>query len=352
MAVLLGEIMQIAKEAGASDVYLTAGVPPKMRVDGELVTLDGGVLTPEDVRTLILSVLVTREPQWEKFEKNGTCDFSFAIAGQGRYRVNVFKQRGSIAAAIRLVSWDIPSPESLGLPETLVKLSKKKKGLILVTGAGGSGRTNTLAAFIGAINAERSCHVITLEDPIEFLHQHNKAIVNQREIGIDVADYRTGVVDAIRENADVIMLGEVADYESIALILAAAETGRLVVSTMNTKDVVTTIERMVDVLPVEKQRQVRIQLANNLRAVVSQQLLPAIEGGAVAAFEMLTVDEAVRGMIREGRTQDIYAALERHRIKDSCTMDQAIVQLFYDGKIDRDVAVSFSYNPEKMEDII
>lgn len=347
----LDEILRVAKGAGASDVHLSTNVPPKMRVNGFLEAMWDKVLQPGEVQVLLEKIM--DDVHKERYQKKGTCDFSYAIPDQGRYRVNVYKQRGSMAAAIRLVSWEIPTPEKLGIPDVVMEMSRKKKGLILVTGAGGSGRSNTLAAFIGKVNTERNCHVMTIEDPIEFLHQHNMAIVNQRELGIDVATYKAGITDALRENADVIMIGEITeDYESVSAALAAAESGKLVISTMHTKDVVTTIERMMDVFPREKQRQVRIQLSNNLKAVFSQQLLPSMEGAPVAAFEALVVDENIKGMIRSGKTHELYSAMKISEVKGVCTMDEAILQLFYDGKIDREVAISYAYDPVKMETII
>lgn len=342
------EILQIAKEAGASDVHITVGVPPKMRVNGKLITMDGPKLLPQD--TMEIAIRVMNEKQRQHFEEYGECDMSFAIQGEGRYRVNLYHQRGSIALAFRLVDTQIPSPESLGIPNSVIDLYTKKRGLILVTGPTGSGKSTTLASFINVINTHREAHIITLEDPIEFLHRHNMSIVNQREIGLDTRNYANALRAALREDPDVILVGEMRDFETISVAITAAETGHLVLSTLHTIGAASTVDRVIDVFPEHQQQQIRVQFANVLESVISQQLIPTLDGkGRVAAFEVLHANPAVRNLIREGKSHQLANVMQTNRKAGMITMDDAIVQLYSESKISREMALQFAQDEESMK---
>lgn len=348
MAQSVEEILAAAKRAGASDVHITVGVPPKMRVNGRLITMDGDRLLPPD--TMEMAIRVMNDKQKEYFEEKGEVDMSYAIAGEGRYRVNVYKQRGSIAMAFRLVDTVVPSPEVLGVPESVVDLYQKKRGLILVTGPTGSGKSTTLAAIIDKINKNRDAHVITLEDPIEYLHQHNMSIVNQREIGLDTLSYANALRAALREDPDVILVGEMRDFETISVAITAAETGHLVLSTLHTIGAASTVDRVIDVFPPHQQQQIRIQLANVLEAVISQQLIPTMDGkGRVAAFEVLHSNSAVRNLIREGKTHQLTSVMQTNRKAGMLIMDDALLTLYSQYKISREMAIQYAQDPEIMK---
>ena len=340
--------MIAAKEAGASDVHITVGVPPKMRVNGSLVTMDYPKMTPTD--TLEIAVQIMEGKQKEIFDEKGELDMSYAIAGEGRYRVNLFKQRGSIAMSMRIVDTEIPSPEQLGIPETVMNLYQKKRGLVLVTGPTGSGKSTTLAAFINAINHNRDAHIITLEDPIEYLHHHNKSIVNQREIGLDSTNYANALRAALREDPDVILVGEMRDYETISVAITAAETGHLVLSTLHTIGAANTVDRIIDVFPAEQQQQIRVQFASVLEAVVSQQLVPRADGnGRVAVFEVMLTNAAVRNLIREGKTHQLASVMQMNRKAGMITMDDALLQLKEEGVITQDMMMQFAQDIESLK---
>lgn len=348
MALSVEEILSKAKEAGASDVHITVGIPPKMRVNGKLITMDGVKLLPSD--TMEIAIHVMNEKQKQHFEEYGEVDMSFAIPGEGRYRVNIYKQRGSIAMAFRLVGTNIPTPQELGVPQSVVDLYQKKRGLVLVTGPTGSGKSTTLASLIDTINNNREAHVITLEDPIEYLHQHKSSIVNQREIGLDSNNYAHALRAALREDPDVIFVGEMRDFETISTAITAAETGHLVFSTLHTIGAASTVDRVIDVFPPHQQQQIRVQLANVLEAVISQQLIPTIdETGRVAAFEVLHNNPAVRNLIREGKTHQITSVMQTNRKQGMMTMDDALVQLYQEAKISRDMALQFAQDQESIK---
>lgn len=348
MALSIEEILSKAKEAGASDVHITVGIPPKMRVNGKLITMEGPKLLPPD--TMEIAIHVMNEKQRQHFEENGEVDMSFAIAGEGRYRVNVYKQRGSIAMAFRLVGTTIPSPESLGVPQSVVDLYQKKRGLVLVTGPTGSGKSTTLASIIDTVNNNREAHVITLEDPIEYLHQHKKSIVNQREIGLDSNNYAKALRAALREDPDVILVGEMRDFETISTAITAAETGHLVFSTLHTIGAASTVDRVIDVFPPHQQQQIRVQFANVLEAVISQQLIPLVNGeGRVAAFEVLHNNPAVRNLIREGKTHQLTSVMQTNRKMGMITMDDALTQLYQEYKISREMALQFAQDQESLK---
>ena len=327
-----------AKESGASDVHITVGVPPKVRVQGRLKSMEFDKLMPEETEKLLTSIMT--EEQKNYLDENGEVDFSFAIPALGRFRANVFKQRGSYAAAFRIVLTEVADEEELGLPREVTDLSMLKRGLVLVTGPAGSGRTTTLAALIDKINSYREVHVITLEEPIEYLHQHKKAIVNQREIGIDAESYPKALRAALRENPDVIMIGGMRDSETVRLALTAAEAGHLVLSTLHTVGAGNTIQRLVEMFPEGQHMQVRLQLANVLEAVVSQQLLPSETGKRVPAFEIMRMSPDIRNLIRDGRIYQITGAMQEDVKHGMQTMDEAILELYLRGMISKETVLA------------
>lgn len=342
------EMMKVAKEAGASDVHITVGIPPKMRVNGNLITMDFPRMLPADTLEILLSIMT--ETQREKFEERGEYDMSFSIPELGRYRVNAYKQRGSVALALRLVETNVKSAKELGVPDSVIDLYQRKRGLVLVTGPTGSGKSTTLASIIDKINNNRDAHVITLEDPIEYLHQHKMSMVNQREIGLDSGSYANALRAALREDPDVILVGEMRDFETISVAITAAETGHLVLSTLHTIGAVSTVDRVIDVFPPHQQQQIRVQLANVLEAVISQQLIPTADGsGRVAAFEVLHANHAIRNLIREGKSHQIASVMQTNRKMGMITMDEAIRQLYMDGRISRQMAIQFAQDPDGME---
>lgn len=341
------EMLRVAKEAGASDLHVTVGVPPKMRVNGKLITMDFPRMLPVDTASLLLEIM--NEQQRAKFEEKGEHDMSFSIPNLGRYRVNAYKQRGSVAIALRLVGTQVPSAEELGVPDSVMDLYQRKRGLLLVTGPTGSGKSTTLAAIIDKINNNRECNVITLEDPIEYLHQHKKSMVNQREIGLDSQSYANALRAALREDPDVILVGEMRDFETISVAITAAETGHLVLSTLHTIGAASTVDRIIDVFPPHQQQQIRVQFANVLEAIVSQQLIPKADGfGRVAAFEVLHATHAVRNLIREGKTHQLLSVMQTNRKMGMIVMDEAITQLYNTGKISKDMAIQFAQDPDAM----
>jgi len=345
--ITIREILQYAEEHGASDLHVTVGVPPKMRVHGSLYDMPYERIMPDVAEYLVESVM--GPVQKARYDEKGEVDFSYALPELGRYRVNAFKQRGTAALAIRLVSAEIPQAEKLGIPESVMDLYNRKRGLILVTGPTGSGKSTSLAAIIDRINKNRDAHVITLEDPIEYLHRHDKCIVNQREVGLDTMSYANALRAALREDPDVILVGEMRDFETISVAITAAETGHLVLSTLHTIGAASTVDRVIDVFPPHQQQQVRVQLANVLEAVISQQLMPTSDGaGRVAAFEVMHANNAVRNLIREGKSHQLTSVMQTNKKMGMVTMDDYIQQLYFHGRIDKDVAVQFATDPDQM----
>lgn len=342
------ELLKIAKDMGASDLHITVGIPPKCRVNGELMDLGDERYLPNDTTDLIMPIVP--ESFYSVLESKGEVDFSYSIPSLGRYRVNVFKQRGSYAAAIRLVGTTIPKPEQLGVPSSIIELTKRKRGLVLVTGPTGSGKSTTLASLIDVINSNYNTHVITLEDPIEYLHHHKKSIVNQREIGLDTQSYGNALRAALREDPDVILVGEMRDLDTISIAITAAETGHLVFSTLHTIGAASTVDRIIDVFPPHQQQQIRIQLASVLVSVVSQQLIPLSDGkGRAAAFEVMHANSAVKNLIREGKAFQIPTIIQTNKKMGMQTMDDAIYDLYVNRKIDSEDAIHFAQDPIALE---
>ena len=343
----LEEILKDAKEKGASDVHLTLGIPPKVRINGSLCNTDFPIVTEENQINVMKSIMT--EEQIAEFNKHGELDMSFGFKDLGRYRVNAYKQRGSITFAFRLISNNIPTPADLGIPKEVVELSQKKSGLVLVTGVTGSGKSTTLAAIIDRINDTRHSHVITLEDPIEYMHTHRKSMINQREIGKDTESFANALRAALREDPDVILVGEMRDYETISVAITAAETGHLVLATLHTIGAADTVDRMIDVFPPYQQQQIRVQLANVLEGVISQQLIPTADGKRrVAAFEVMLPNSAIRNLIREGKAYQLPSVLQTNRKAGMITMDEAIYQLYFKGVIDRECALRFAQDAEAL----
>ena len=342
------ELLITAKENKASDVHITVGLPPKMRINGILVDMDYPRLLPPDTEAVISTMMSDKRLQ--QFEELGEIDFSYSIPQIGRYRVNVFHQRGSMAASIRLGSTKIPLPEELGIPKSVVDLYQKKRGLVLVTGPTGSGKSTTLASIIDRINSMREVHVITLEDPIEYLHNHKKAMVNQREVGLDTHSYSNALRAALREDPDVILVGEMRDLETISTAITAAETGHLVLSTLHTIGAASTIDRIVDVFPPHQQQQIRVQLSMVLESVISQQLIPtADKKSRVAAFEVMHSTPAIKNLIREAKSPQINSTIQTSKKLGMQTMDDAIFDLYMKGDIDKENAVSYAQDSQIME---
>lgn len=341
------EILKVAKEAGASDVHMTVGISPKMRVNGELHVMDYPKLYPADTLEVVLSIMT--EAQRDAFEAEGEYDMSFSIPDMGRYRLNAYKQRGSIALAFRLVGTHIPTLEELGIPESVIELYQKKRGLVLVAGPAGCGKSTTLAAMVNHINNLRDAHIITLENPIEFLHKHKMSIVNQREIGLDSQSYKHALRAALREDPDVLLVGEMLDMETIDSAITAVEMGHLVLSSIHTIGAVGTLERMIELFPEHRQQQTRERLSRVVDTIVFQQLLPKANGkGSVAAFEVLHANRAIRSLLQEGKMDQIESVMQKNHPNGLITMDDFIQKLYEGGEISRDIAILSAQNQESM----
>ena len=339
------EIVKRAIEMEASDIHITVGIPPTARINGELVHVIEEVLTPEDTKSLVLEAI--DEKQKAKLTQDGELDLSYSAEGIGRLRINAFKQRNSYSMAIRIINLTIPSMDDLGLPEVVQKLAKTRRGLILVTGPTGSGKSTTLASMIDQINHDRSGHILTLEDPIEYLHKHNKSIVNQREIGLDSDSFSNALRAALRQDPDVILVGEMRDLETISIAITAAETGHLVLSTLHTLGAAKTIDRVIDVFPPHQQQQVKTQLSSVLEGIISQQLLPTKDGnGRVASFEILVGTPAIRSLIREGKTHQIQTMLQTGTKHGMETMDMFLLKIYKAGKISKDSLLSYAIDKD------
>jgi twitching motility protein PilT len=332
------ELLEIAVDQKASDLHLSPGIPPFLRIFGKITPLTGyKALVPQDVSRLLQ--LIVPEEQQQTLEKKGEVDFSFGLRGIGRFRCSVYRQRGSLSCAIRIINSKIIGLNELGLPEIIADIARKKDGLVLVTGPTGSGKSTTLAAMIELINQEQQGVIITLEDPIEYLHQHRGCIINQREVGTDTLSFASGLRAALRADPDVILVGEMRDLETIGTAISAAETGHLVLSTLHTRGAANTIDRIIDAFPAESQQQIRIQLASVIQAVVSQQLIPRKDGsGMAAAVEVMLGTPAIRNMIRDSKTHQIPSAIETGTRFGMQTMDAAIDELVQRNVIDPAVA--------------
>ena len=332
----------------ASDLHITVGSKPALRVRGHLERLEGlGELTADDTRQLLYRIISSE--QQKRLEIDRQLDLSYSIPGLARFRVNIYSQRESLAGAFRLIPAELKSLEELGLPTNLYDLCEKPRGLVLVTGPTGSGKSTTLAALIDEINRKRADHIITIEDPIEFLHRHKRCIVNQRELGPDATTFADALRGALRQDPDVILLGEMRDLETISTALTAAETGHLVFATLHTQDAASTVDRVIDVFPAAQQGQIRTQLSGTLEGVVAQTLLPTADGqGRVAAIEVLRPDDAVRNLVRQAKVEQIYSIMQTGSNRGMQTMEQALAELVLRGIITQEIALSRSSKPEQL----
>lgn len=344
------EVKQILVDAvkkGASDIFIITGARLAYKIDNKVAPQDGQPLMPTDTKAAVYDIfglagIDIGSPDDLKSEM----DFSFSIAGTGRFRANIYRQRGSFSAVLRCVPFELPDSQKLGIPESVMSLADTKSGIVLVTGAAGNGKSTTLSCIIDRINSSSEGHIITIEDPIEFLHKHKKCIISQREINIDTDSYVNALRAALRQAPNVILVGEMRDFETINIAMTAAETGQLVLSTLHTNGAANTVDRIIDVFPTNQQHQIRVQLSMVLRAVVTQQLVPAVGGGLVPAFEIMNVNNAIRTMIREQKTHQIETILQSEAGMQ--TMDSALMKLYKDGVISAETAVSYAYNPEIM----
>jgi twitching motility protein PilT len=344
----IDDLLEAMVALGASDLHVTVGSHPAIRVNGRLERLEQFPrLTPDDSQRLLYRILSTE--QQKHLEINRQIDVSHSIPGLARFRVNVYFQRESLGAAFRMIPAELKTLEDLGLPAQLHELSKKPRGLVLVTGPTGSGKSTTLAAVVDEINRTREDHIMTIEDPIEFLHRHKKCIVNQREIGPDATSFAEALRGALRQDPDVILLGEMRDLETISTAVTAAETGHLVFATLHTQDAPSTIDRLIDVFPAAQQEQIRVQLAAVLQGIVTQTLLPTVDGkGRVAALEILLPDDAVRNLIRQSKVEQIYSVMQTNTSRGMQTLEQALVDLVTRGVVTQEVALARSSRPDQL----
>jgi len=337
------ELFKLAFELKASDIHLSVGSPPIFRINGDLSFMEMDILTPKDTADYVNKILTDTE--YEEYDRNGEHDSAYELMDIGRFRVNVFKKRGSHALVLRTITTEVPTLESLGMPQVLKKLTEKTRGLILLTGTTGSGKSTTLAAMINEINSNRKCHILMLEDPIEYLHKNKNSIISQREIGKDTKNYANALRAALREDPDVILVGEMRDFETISIAITAAETGHLVLSTLHTMGAAKTIDRIVGVFPADQQQQIRVQLSSVFEGVISQQLIPnMITGGRVAALEVMVATDAIRNQIREGKMHQIDSAIQMGAKDGMVNMDSSLMALYNDGKISYEHALSCAIN--------
>lgn len=347
----MDELLRTTVELGASDLHLSVGLPPILRISGKLVPAEYPRLAPDDTKRLMYSIL--NDKQKEKFEKTWELDCSHGVRGFGRFRVNVFRQRGVVGATLRSIPSSIPSRQELHLPKVIEDMVNRPHGLILVTGATGQGKSTTLACMLDLINSENNYHILTIEDPIEYVHPHKRCMVNQRELGQDSMTWSNALRASLREDPDVILVGEMRDLETIAGTLTAAETGHLVFSTLHTSDASQTVDRIVDVFPQFQQQQIRIQLATVLEGVLSQQLIPHSSGtGRVPAVEILVCTSAVRNLIREGKSHQIYNAIQTGSKHGMQTMEQALLELYLDKQITLEEALNHTMHADELRRMI
>jgi twitching motility protein PilT len=352
MSIDFADLLMEVVARRASDLHLAAGAPPTVRVRGRLSHLEGyQVLTPVDTREIVYSIL--SNDQRQRLETHWQLDFAYAIPGHARFRVNAYYQRGAIGAAFRLIPFGLTSIDELGLPRAVHEFTRRPRGFVLVTGPTGSGKSTSLAAMIDEINSTREDHIMTIEDPIEFLHSHKKCLVNQRELGSDATSFAEALKAALRQDPDVILVGEMRDIETISTALTAAETGHLVFATLHTQDTAQTVDRIIDVFPPTQQGQVRMQLSVSLQGIMTQQLLPTADGSSrVVACEVLVPNAAVRNLIREGKTHQIYSVLQTGAAHGMQTMDAALAQLVRSGKVSQQLAESRSSSPEELRRLL
>jgi len=338
-----------AVDQDASDIFIIPGLPLSYKIHGNILHVGENRLTPEDTKEMIQVIYeLSGHRSMDQLMAHGDDDLSCSIMGKARFRANIMKQRGSLAAVIRVVHFEVPKAEDFHIPPEVIRISNLKKGLVLVTGAAGSGKSTTLACVIDEINRTRNSHIITLEDPIEYLHRHNRSVVTQREIGLDTDSYINGLIASLRQAPDVILLGEMRDYDTIKTAMTAAETGHLVISTLHTTGAANSIDRIIDVFPADGQQQIRVQLAMVLQGVVSQQLVPAVGGGMVPAYEIMFLNDAIRTMIREGKIHQIDNVIATSMAEGMTSLNNYLLKLLREGLITQETCISYSSDPEQM----
>lgn len=344
------ELLTAAVEKDVADIFLIPGMPFSYKVGGRIVYQGEDRIMPDEMDEMITQIYeIAKGRSMEKVRTCGDDDFSFSIPGVSRFRANIFRQRGSLAGIIRVVRFELPDARELKLPQSIIDVAKMTKGMVLVTGPAGSGKSTTLACVIDEINRTRNAHVITLEDPIEYLHRHKQSVVTQREIVTDTESYVTGLRSSLRQAPDVILLGEMRDYETISIAMTAAETGHLILSTLHTIGAANTIDRVIDAFPPNQQQQIRTQLSMVLNAVISQQLIPTVDGGVRPAFEIMFLNNAIRNMIRESKIHQIDGVIATSQEEGMVSMDNSLIRMYREGVISRENAIAYSSNSELME---
>ncbi len=342
-------LLRSAVEQQVSDIYIIAGLPASFRLHGQILRTGAERLMPKDTQALVEEIYALTEGRsMQTLLDTGDDDFSFSIKGLSRFRVSAFLQRGSLSAVIRVIQFSLPDYRQLHIPDAVMNMANFRQGMVLVVGAAGSGKSTTLACIVDRINHSRQSHIITLEDPVEFLHRHDKSIITQREIGHDTVSYVKALRAALRQSPDIILLGEMRDYETIEVAMTAAETGHLLFSTLHTLGAANTIERIIDVFPANQQHQIAVQLSMVLSAVVSQQLVPATDGSMVPAFELMTVTPAIRTMIRDNKIHQIDGLLNGPAREDMFSMDRSLQELYKAGRITRETALGYAVNPDML----
>ena len=342
----MNELLCKAVEMGGSDIFIMPGAGVTVKVENDLVDLTPEKLKPEDTQKLIEEMYQLAHRDISILDHEGDDDFSFAIVNVSRFRCNAYRQRGSLAAICRIVNFDLPDPKEMDIPDIVINLSSMRSGMILVTGPAGSGKSTTLACVLDRINETRSGHIITVEDPIEYLHRHKKSLVSQREVPNDASSFSRALRAALRQAPDVVMVGEMRDLDTIRTAITAAETGHLLLSSLHTLGAAKTIDRIVDAFPAEQQAQIRVQLSMVLRAVVSQRLVPSVDGKRIPVFEVMTVNPAIQNMIRDGRTHQIDNVIYGGTDKTMLSMDSELTRLVKAGTITRETAIMYAMNPE------
>lgn len=345
---LIFDILTGAVNGHAADIFLVAGIPYSYRVEGEIIHEGDKKIFPDELDLMITQIYAIANRSMEKVRTTGDDDFSFSLSRVSRFRASVFRQRGSLAAVIRVVSFELPNPEVLHLPPIVMNVASLTKGLVLVTGPAGSGKSTTLACIIDRINKTRNAHVITLEDPIEYLHRHDKSVVSQREIYTDTESYASGLRAALRQAPDVILLGEMRDFETIRTAMTAAETGHLVISTLHTIGSANTIDRLVDSFPAEQQAQIRMQISMVLEMVISQELVPTTDGKLMPAFEIMVLNSAIRNMIRESKIHQIDSIIASSKEEGMISMDDSLINLFKNGIITKETCITHAQDQDIM----
>ena len=343
------QYLQEAVESGASDILVISGMPISIRRNGVIIAEAEEHIMPNSADEFVSTLYQLADRNMSRFRETGDDDFPLSVPGLSRFRVSAYRQRGSSAAVVRVVRFDIPNPQSICIPDEVINISCKKHGLVLVTGPTGCGKSTTLACVVDAINSSRRSHIITIEDPIEYLHKNKLSAISQREIGSDTQDYLSAIRACLRQTPDVIQLGEMRDHETIMAAVTAAETGLLILSTLHTLGAANTIDRIIDVFPPKQQDQIRLQLSMTLQTVVSQQLLPGVDGNLIVAFEIMHINSAIRNLIREAKTHQIDSVIQTYSSEGMITMDSYIARLYKSGKITAETAIKFAMNPDQME---